>query len=151
MAQNHGLAGYLGDLDVASQRIPPDEPYIMMNMMNFRPTAQYPPSSTAPGPALLSGIEAYALYRDSFLRRVKELGLNAPEVFFLGKAHTNIIAGPHEGESWDLVLMIRFENFANLRTVLDDDVYVKTIQPHRLAATKDFKSFAVTQHKPQPK
>jgi hypothetical protein len=135
----------LGDLEAASQRIPPDKPYVMLNMMNFNPVAQYPANFQGLKPVPLSGREAYITYRDAFAKRAAELGMTPPEVLFLGQAHTNLIAGPHEGESWDFLLLVKFQNFATFRSVLEDDVYLKDIQPHRVAAVQDFRSFAVTE------
>lgn len=137
--------GYLGDLEAASKLIPTDKPYVMMNMMNFRPVAQYEASFPNPKSGSLSGSEAYAIYREEFGKRAAELGVKSPDVLFLGQAHTNLMAGEHQGEAWDLVLMVRFDSFASFRSVLEDPVYITTIQPHRLASVRDFKSFAVTE------
>lgn len=136
---------HLGDLEAASQRIPADKPYVMMNMMNFKPVAQYPTYYESPKSTSPSGREAYITYRDAFAKRAAELGVTPPEVLFLGQAHTNLMAGPHEGESWDFILLVKFENFASFRSVLEDEVYLKDIRPHRVAAVQDFRSFAVTE------
>jgi hypothetical protein len=137
--------GYLGDLEAASKRIPADKPYVMMNMMNFRPVAQYPIHFEFPQSSSLSGFEAYTIYREQFAKRANDLGVKSPDVLFLGRAHTNLMAGQHEGESWDFIVMVRFDSFASFRSVLEDHVYIKTIQPHRLAGVQDFRSFAVTE------
>lgn len=133
----------IGGLDRAEQVIPADKPYIMMNMMKFYPNAQYAPDF--PGKAQCSGREAYLIYKDAFLKRAAELGITAVEIVFLGQVHTNLALGSHQGESWDLVLLVRFQNFTAFRTVLDDDVYLTEITPHRLAAMEDFRSFAVSE------
>lgn len=137
--------GYLGDLKAASERIPTDKPYVMMNMMNFRPVAQYAADFDGPKSNSLSGFDAYTIYREEFAKRANHLGVKSPDVIFLGKAHTNLMAGQHEGESWDFIVMVRFDSFASFRSVLEDQVYIKTIQPHRLAGVRDFRSFAVTE------
>ncbi|KEF54038.1 uncharacterized protein A1O9_09833 [Exophiala aquamarina CBS 119918] len=136
----------LGDLEAASKRIPVNKPYIMMNMMNFRPLAQYAPDFEGFKSTSLSGLEAYTIYRDEFIKRAHELGVKSPEVIFLGRANTNLISGLHEGESWDLIVMVRFNSFASFRSVLEDPVYKKSIAPHRVAGTRDFRSFAVTEN-----
>lgn len=137
--------GYLGDLEAASKRIPADKPYVMMNMMNFRPEAHYDPEFEGSPSRSLTGSEAYTKYREEFGKRATELGVRSPDVVFLGEAHTNLMAGKHEGESWDFIVMVRFDSFASFRSVLDDEIYIKTIQPHRLAAVREFRSFAVTE------
>lgn len=137
--------GGLGDLEVAAKRIPTNEPYVMMNMMNFRPTAQYDADFQGAPPTSLSGAEAYKIYREAFGKRAYELGVKSIEVLFLGKAHTNLIAGQHEGESWDFIVMAKFDSFASFRSIVEDEIYLKNIQPHRLAAVRDFRSFAVSE------
>lgn len=137
--------GYLGNLEVASKCIPADRPYVMMNMMNFRPVAQYPIDFQGSGLMKTSGSEAYTMYREEFAKRAVELGVKLPDVLFLGRAHTNLMAGPHEGESWDLIVMVRFDSFKSFRSVLEDSVYLETIQPHRIAGVREFRSFAVTE------
>lgn len=136
---------YLGDLEAASTRIPADKPYVMMNMMKFRPVAQYPADFKGRPSTSLSGRQAYMIYRDAFTKRAAELGIPSAVVLFLGEAHTNITAGPHEGEAWDFILLVRFHNFAAFRSVLEDAVYINDIQPHRVAAVLDFRSFGVTE------
>ncbi|RVX75123.1 hypothetical protein B0A52_01400 [Exophiala mesophila] len=133
----------IGNLNEAAKVIPADKPYIMTNMMKFHETAQYAPDF--PGKAQRSGREAYLIYKDAFLARAAELGITAVEFVFLGQAHTNLALGAHHGESWDLILLARFQNFAAFRTVLEDKVYLNEITPHRLAAMQDFRSYAVTE------
>ncbi|RVX73583.1 hypothetical protein B0A52_02471 [Exophiala mesophila] len=140
--------GYLGDLEVAETRIPADKPYVMLNMMNFRPIASYQPDFERESSSTISGAEAYTIYREKFGKRAAELGVTSAEVLFLGQAHTNLMAGDHEGEAWDFIVMVRFQNFASFRLVLEDEVYIKAIQPHRLAAVREFRSFAVTEVNP---
>jgi hypothetical protein len=139
--------GLLTDLEAASKYIPANVPYVMMNMVKFRPVAQYPAEFHFQNhdPRPLSGSEAYKIYREAFAKRAAALGVKSPDVLFLGRAHTNLIMGQHEGEAWDLILLVRFESFASFRSVLEDDVYITAIQPHRLAAVQDFKSLAVTE------
>ncbi|KAK5059834.1 hypothetical protein LTR84_009717 [Exophiala bonariae] len=137
--------GGLGDLHAASQLIPKNEPYVMLNMMNFKPEAQYDNDFEGSPSNPISGAEAYTIYRQAFGKRATELGVKNPAVLFLGKAHTNLIAGPQEGESWDFIVMVRFENFASFKMVLEDEGYIKLIQPHRLAAVREFRSFAVSE------
>ncbi|KIW21529.1 hypothetical protein PV08_02109 [Exophiala spinifera] len=133
---------YLGDLEAATKVIPPNEPYVMMNLITFKPHATYSPGYQGPKPA--TGREAYLIFRDMFNERVREMGLDV-SVVFMGKAHTQIVAGPQEGESWDVVALAKFSSWAAFRSILEDEKYVKEIQPHRLAALQEFRSFAVTQ------
>lgn len=138
-------ANSVGDLEAASKRIPADKPYVMLNMMNFRSLAQYPADFEGNKSTSLSGLDAYTIYRNEFAKTAHELSVKSPDVIFLGTAHTNLIAGLHESESWDLIVMVRFDSFASFRSVLEDAVYKKTITPHRMAATREFRSFAVTE------
>ena len=135
---------YLGDLVAAAKIIPAENPYVMMNLMKYKPQARYPASYHGSKPESSTGREAYLHYKDHFLKRATELGVPA-EILFLGKAHTQIAAGPQEGENFDVALLVKFKNFADFRTVLDDEQYLNEIQPHRIAALQEFRSFSVTE------
>lgn len=134
---------YLGDLEAASKLIPPNEPYIMMNLMKFKPRGKYPASYKGPQPGSITGRESYMKYKDMFIERATEMGVEI-SIVFLGRAHTQLAAGPQEGESWDVVLLVTFPSWAAFKSVLEDDKYKQEIQPHRLAALQEFRSFAVT-------
>lgn len=140
-----GREGYLGDLEVASKLIPADKHYVMLNMMKFNSVAQYHPDFQRNESSTISGAEAYTIYREKFSERAAELGIKSAEVLFLGQAHTNLMAGEHEGEAWDFIVMVKFSSFASFRSVLEDQIYIKAIQPHRIAAVREFRSFAVTE------
>ncbi|KAI1610760.1 hypothetical protein EDD37DRAFT_681479 [Exophiala viscosa] len=135
---------YLGNLEAASKTIPAEKPYVMMNMMKFKPKAQYPASYTGPKLKSSTGREAYVAYKDGFVRRATELGVDL-SIVFLGEAHTQLVAGSQEGESYDVVLLVRFPSFAAFRSVLEDKEYVDEIQPHRVSALQEIRSFAVTE------
>ncbi|KIW15164.1 hypothetical protein PV08_05209 [Exophiala spinifera] len=139
MATNN-VEHYLGDLEAATKIIPPNEPYIMMNLMRFKSHATY--NADYQGPKVATGKEAYLTYKDKFNDRVREMGLESSIVLF-GKAYTQIVAGPQEGESWDVVVLLKFSSWAAFKSVLEDEKYIKEIQPHRLAALQELRSFAV--------
>lgn len=134
---------YLGDLDAATRVTPADEPYIMMNLMSFKPNAQYPANYKGPKAEGTTGRDAYIVYKDMFNKRARELGVDLSMVFS-GKAHTQIVAGPQEGESWDVVLLVKFPSWAAFKSILEDEEYIEEIQPHRVAALQEFRSFSVT-------
>lgn len=136
---------HVGDLDAASRCIPVNKPYIMMNMVKFNPVAQYTPTFQGPRPASNTGRDAYDLYKTAFAGRAMEMGISGIELIFVGQAHTNLVAGQHEGEAWDLVLLVKFPDFATFRSVLEDEIYKKDVEPHRLAAARDLRSFAITE------
>lgn len=116
----------------------------MMNLMKFKDKAKYPNSYDGPQlSASAPGREAYIRYRDSFIERAAEMNIDISFIF-LGKAHTQIVAGPQEGESWDVVLMIKYPSWTAFKAILEDENYKRDIQPHRIAALQEFRSFAVT-------
>jgi len=135
---------YLGDLEAASKVIPADKPYVMMNLMKFKSKPQYPASYTGPKPESSTGRQAYIAYKDGFVRRASELGVDL-SIVFLGEAHTQLVAGTQESENYDVVLLVRFPSFAAFRSVLEDKEYVNEIQPHRVSAVQEIRSFAVTE------
>ncbi|KAK4941747.1 hypothetical protein LTR10_018351 [Elasticomyces elasticus] len=135
---------YLGDLEAASKIIPAAKPYVMMNLMKFKASAQCPVTYKGPRAESSTGREAYIAYKNGFVRRAAELGVDL-SIVFLGEAHTQLVAGPQEGENYDLVLLVRFPSFAAFRSVLEDKEYVNEIQPHRVSALEEIRSFAVTE------
>lgn len=135
---------YLGDLEAASKLLPTDKPYIMMNLMKFKPKAQYPAKYDSPSEESLTGRDAYIMYKDKFIQRAAELSVELSFIF-LGKAYTQIVAGPQEGENFDVALLVRFPSFAAFRSIVEDKEYVDKIQPHRLASLQEFRSFSVTE------
>lgn len=136
---------YLGDLEAATTLIPVNEPYIMLNLMKFKPHAQYATSYKGPRPdAAKTGRETYIKYKDMFVERATEMGLEV-SIVFLGTAHTQIVAGPQEGESWDIVILVKYSSWAAFKSILQDTKYNEEIQPHRVAALQEFRSLAVTE------
>ncbi|KAJ9634978.1 hypothetical protein H2204_005933 [Knufia peltigerae] len=141
---NTNAEHYLGDLEAATKVIPADQPYVMMNLMKFKPHATYSADYQGPKLGAAPGREAYIQYKNMFVQRAGEMGLDV-SIVFLGKAHTQIVAVPEEGESWDVVLLVKFASWAAFKSVLQDEKYNREIQPHRVAALQDFRSFSVTE------
>lgn len=136
---------YLGDLEAASKLIPPTVPYIMMNLLKFKPHVEY--ASSFKGPRLdagATGREAYIKYKNMFVQRATEMGIEVT-MHLLGEAHTQIVAGPQEGESWDIVILAKYSSWKVFKSILQDEKYNKEIVPHRIAALEGFRSFAVTE------
>lgn len=140
----HNAEHYIGNLEAASKLIPSDQPYVMMNMMKFKTKAQYPANFTGPKENSSTGREAYIVYKDQFMRRAAELNVEL-SIVFLGRAHTQLVKGPQEGENYDVTLLVRFPSFAAFRSILEDNEYIEKIQPHRIAALQEFRSFSVTE------
>ncbi|KAK5047427.1 hypothetical protein LTR84_006523 [Exophiala bonariae] len=135
---------YLGDLEAATSVIPNDRPYIMMNLMNFKPHARYASNYRGPRSDSMTGREAYVKYKDMFVERATEMGLEV-SMIFLGTAHTQIVAVPEEGESWDLIIIVKYASWQAFKSVLVDKKYNEEIQPHRIASLQEFRSFGITE------
>lgn len=135
---------YLGDLEAATGVIPNDRPYVMMNMLKFKSHAEYASNYKAPKSENMTGREAYIKYKDLFVERAFEMGLEV-SIIFLGTAHTQIVAVPEEGESWDVIIIVKYASWQAFKSVLVDMKYIEEIQPHRVAALQEFRSFAVTE------
>jgi hypothetical protein len=61
------------------------------------------------------------------------MGLESSILLF-SKAYTQIVAGPQEAKSWDVVVLLKISSWAACKSILEDEKYIKEIQPHRLAA-----------------
>lgn len=107
-------------------------PLFMLNLLRFRPVADYAHAPHLAPPAPISGAEAYALYMRLCEPRLKARG---DEVTLLGRCAPYLIGPPEE--RWDAVLIIRRPNFASMIGGMADDDYPARIAPHRTAALAD--------------
>lgn len=124
----------------AEAKVPSGVPVTMINLVEFFPDAKY----DDPNQKQCSGMEAYIQrYAPAFNRVAAELGVKGIEVVYVGTvAHT--ILGPVEPK-WDAIAVIRYPNFAALRTVTESPLYLKEAEPHRKAALKAWEFIATFQ------
>lgn len=94
-------------------------PVVMMNLLKFRETAQYPAET---GMAPCSGKEAYERYQHAFTVAVGALSqaevlYDGPcEQVFIGEAGT-------DAADWDQLLLVRYPSRQHFLGMMADDIY----------------------------
>ena len=58
-------------------------------------------------------------------------------VHFTAVPVTNVVAP--EGEKWDVVVIVKYENLEGFRKMVESEEYKRDVEPHRLAALEDFR------------
>jgi uncharacterized protein (DUF1330 family) len=90
------------------KQIPVDQPIVMINLLKFRPKADYPDHVSQ-----LTGREAYAEYSKTSLHKVKEIG---GRLIWRGKVYGSLIAPA--GEEWDEALLVRYPSIRAFKKCL---------------------------------
>ena len=104
---------------------------VMLNLLRFRPVADY---SVAPGlapPSPITGEEAYRLYVEHTLPHLRQSG---GELLFYGKGGRFLI-GPAD-ERWDAAMLVRQASLQSFLAFASNEQYLAGIG-HRLAALED--------------
>jgi len=114
-----------GTLEATAEALDNSDPVVMINLLKYRETAEYPDGIKC------SGREAYATYSKHAFQKVKEAG---GEVIFHGHVRAGVIVPADE--SWDEILLIRYPSFQAFRDMISNREYQK-ISMHRTAALED--------------
>lgn len=126
------------DLTAAIAAFPADSPLFMVNLLRFRPQAEYAADSDA---APASGQEAYlARYLPAFNIAVQPYG--GSELVFAGIVAARLV-GPVD-DNWDAVGIVRYPNIEAFQNLVNDATYQATAEPHRRAALADWRLYATT-------
>ncbi|USI74694.1 hypothetical protein [Sphingomonas morindae] len=88
-------------LDEAARAIG-DGPVVMVNLLRFRETPDYPPGFADPKPDSLSGY--YEGYVGGFRRAAEELGI-APALVYAGMQRAGLLVGADD--RWDEIAIVR--------------------------------------------
>ncbi len=123
-------------LDEAAQAIG-DGPVVMINLLRFRDTPEYPAGFVDAKPDSRSGY--YEGYVGGFRAACEEIGV-APQLLFAGPRVYGLLASPDD--NWDEIAVVRYGRFADLRKILDSDTYVRRAKPHRFAVLADWRFIA---------
>ncbi len=102
---------------------PEDGPFVMVNLLKFKPRAEYEDGSDAN----LTGAEAYALYGEAVRKLVEGLG---GRVRYSG-AITGLLLGEVE-ELWDMVALAEYPSLAAFREMAMSP-QMHAIEHHRKA------------------
>jgi uncharacterized protein (DUF1330 family) len=100
-----------------------DGPFVMVNLLKFKPKAEYADGSDAH----LSGAEAYARYGEAVARLVAGLG---GRIRYSGRV-SGLMLGEVE-ELWDAVALAEYPSLAAFRAMAASPEY-QAIERHRIA------------------
>ncbi len=130
----------LNNIEAAAQRIPPDTPVIMLNLVRYHAEARYENNTTF---APCSGQEAYVQrYAPAFNAIAAAEGVAGIQVQFLGAVMASLVALPEE--QWDAVVLVQYPSFAAFRRVVESPKYPIEAAPHRKAALADWRLIATS-------
>ncbi len=104
---------------------------VMLNLLRFRPVADYSATPDLAPASPISGETAYRLYMEHTLPHLKQSG---GEVLFFGKGGEFLI-GPSD-ERWDAAMLVRQTNVASFLEFASNQEYLSGLG-HRLAALED--------------
>jgi len=124
------------DLLSAERKIPSDMQIVMLNLVTYRESVEYP------GMERCTGREAYLTrYAPAFNKAAAAAGVNGIEVVYLGSVAACIV--PRQKCQWDEVVLVRYPSFSALRKVIESPLYKSDAEPLRKAALQDWQ-FIVT-------
>jgi uncharacterized protein (DUF1330 family) len=124
----NGAQKFLEHVRAALAGVPDDQPVVMLNLLRYRPAADYPPGSDF---APCSGREAYERYGRRAIRFVAGVG---GAVMWRGGGQATLI-GPAT-ERWDELLLVRYPSKQAFLAMVGDPDY-QAIVVHRAAALED--------------
>lgn len=104
------------------------EKIVMLNMLKFKKTAEYPEDAFS---KKISGKEAYDIYIKNTQSKLKQLD---SRVLFYG-AGNRFLIGP-EHEKWDAVLLVEHASILNFMEFAKSTDYINNLK-HRTAALED--------------
>ena len=106
-------------------------PVVILNLMRFRPIADYSGAPHLAPNAPITGEAAYELYMDHTLPFLTKSG---GEVLFYGRGG-KFLVGPSE-ERWDAAMLVRQSSLASFLAFASDQAYLAGMG-HRTAALED--------------
>tara|TARA_R110002167_G_scaffold115853_14_gene290509 strand:- start:739 stop:1167 length:429 start_codon:yes stop_codon:yes gene_type:complete len=114
---------------------------VMLNLLKFRPKADYSNLEHLKPKSEISGEEAYRLYMESTLPEIKKAG---SRIIYYGKSKDYLI-GP-ASEQWDAVLIVEHASVTRFMEFAQNKDYLKTAG-HRTAALEDSRLLPSTEIK----
>lgn len=114
---------------------------VMLNLLKFRPVANYSGLELIKPEKEISGEEAYQLYMESTLAELKKAG---SRILYFGKGK-NFLIGP-ESEKWHAVLLVEHQSVSKFMEFAQNKDYLKNAG-HRTAALEDSRLLPSTEIK----
>jgi len=125
-------------LDTAALALPRG-PVAMLNLVRFRDELGYPdgfePRKTTPRSAYYEG------YAGAFREAAKRVGVTEIEVVFRGQIAAGLVASADD--RWDDALIVKYPGFDAFRKIVESREYKQLADPHRRAAVRDWRLFAL--------
>jgi len=115
---------------------------VMLNLLRFRPIADYSATPELAPSTAITGEEAYRLYVAHTLPHLRESG---GELLFFGRGGEFLI-GPSE-ERWDAVMLVRQTSLASFMAFASNQAYLSGIG-HRIAALEDSRLLPIVEGQP---
>ena len=115
---------------------------VMLNLLRFRPIADYSATPELAPSTAITGEEAYRLYVAHTLPHLRESG---GELLFFGRGGGFLI-GPSE-ERWDAVMLVRQTSLASFMAFASNQAYLSGIG-HRIAALEDSRLLPIVEGQP---
>ncbi len=112
---------------------------VMLNLLKFKPTADYSGFPNLKPKQTITGKEAYQKYMEHTLPYLEEVG---GVILFYGRSHSFLI-GP-DYEKWDAVLLVKQKNKETFLQFASNKGYLEGIG-HRVAALEDARLLPIQQ------
>ena len=113
-------------------------PVVMLNMLKFKPIADYSDLETLKPENEITGEEAYQLYMEHTLPLLENAG---GKIMYYGRSN-HFLIGP-EAEKWDAILLVEHASVDSFMSFASDEAYLK-IAGHRTAALQDSRLLPTT-------
>lgn len=117
-----------GKIKELMQTVNPDTPIVMVNLLKFRDSANYPTDSDH---SPCSGEEAYKRYSKVASVKIREAG---GEIHFASRSMGTLI-GPTD-EEWDQVILVKYPSFKAFVGMIMAEEY-QAASVHRTAAMEN--------------
>ncbi|MGY6650483.1 DUF1330 domain-containing protein [Wenyingzhuangia sp. IMCC45574] len=112
---------------------------VMLNLLKFKPTADYTNLELLKPNQEISGEEAYQLYLKKTLPELEKAG---SRIIYYGKSN-HFLIGP-ESEKWNAILVVEHESVVKFMEFAQNKEYLKNAG-HRTAALEDSRLLPSTQ------
>ena len=117
---------------------------VMLNLLKFKPKADYSNLESIKPQKDITGEEAYNLYSENTLAKLNEIG---SQILFYG-ASKNFLIGP-EYEKWDAVLLVKHQSVESFMDFAQSKTYLNNVG-HRTAGLEDSRLLPTTEIKTTP-
>ncbi len=112
-------------------------PVVMINLLCFKDQPQYADGFENKKTTARSAY--YEGYASAFQQIAAALGIST-ELVYAGSQLMTLL--PEESETWDDIVIVRYNSFADLLAIIDSPDYASQAEPHRLASIASWRFVA---------